>query len=49
VTATDTALQGVLPFEANGLEHPAPLPAELSYVEHDDVSAQAFRLGSVRK
>ena len=41
-------LQGVFPFEGKGLDRPAPLGAELSYVVPDGVTAQAvyFRGGN---
>lgn len=41
-------LQGVFPFEGKGLDRPAPLAAELSYVVPDGVTCQAvyFRGGN---
>ena len=41
-------LQGVFPFEGKGLDRPAPLGPELSYVVPDGVTAQAvyFRGGN---
>jgi hypothetical protein len=41
-------LQGAFPFEGKGLDQPAPLGPELSYVVPDGVSAQAvyFRGGN---
>jgi hypothetical protein len=48
VHSTPRFLQGVFPFEGKGLDHPAPLHTELSYVVPDGVSAQAvyFRGGN---
>ena len=46
--STPRFLQGVFPFEGKGLDRPAPLGAELSYVVPDGVTAQAvyFRGGN---
>jgi hypothetical protein len=48
VYSTPRFLQGVLPFEGKGLDRPAPLGAEMSYLVPDGVSAQAvyFRGGN---
>jgi hypothetical protein len=48
VHSTPRFLQGVFPFEGKGLDRPAPLGPELSYVVPDGVSAQAvyFRGGN---
>lgn len=46
--STPRFLQGVFPFEGKGLDRPAPLGPELSYVVPDGVAAQAvyFRGGN---
>ena len=46
--STPRFLQGVFPFEGKGLDRPAPLGPELSYVVPDGSSAQAvyFRGGN---
>jgi hypothetical protein len=48
VQSTPRFLQGVFPFEGKGLDRPAPLGPELSYVVPDGASAQAvyFRGGN---
>jgi hypothetical protein len=48
VHSTPRFLQGVFPFEGKGLDRPAPLGPELSYVVPDGVSTQAvyFRGGN---
>jgi hypothetical protein len=48
VHSTPRLLQGVFPFEGKGLDRPAPLGPELSYVVPDGVSTQAvyFRGGN---
>jgi hypothetical protein len=48
VHSTPRFLQGVFPFEGKGLDRPAPLGPELSYVVPDGSSAQAvyFRGGN---
>jgi hypothetical protein len=48
VHSTPRFLQGVFPFEGKGLDQPAPLGAELSYVVPDGAAAQAvyFRGGN---
>jgi assimilatory nitrate reductase catalytic subunit len=45
---TPRFLQGVYPFKGNGLEHPQPVAAALSYTVPDGVTAQAvyFRAGN---
>ncbi|MEU4236946.1 molybdopterin oxidoreductase [Actinoplanes sp. NPDC026619] len=46
--STPRFLQGVFPFEGKGLDRPAPLGPELSYLVPDGASAQAvyFRGGN---
>ncbi|GIF25762.1 hypothetical protein BJ973_003036 [Actinoplanes tereljensis] len=46
--STPRFLQGVFPFEGKGLDQPAPLGPELSYLVPDGASAQAvyFRGGN---
>ncbi|MFI5897056.1 molybdopterin oxidoreductase [Actinoplanes sp. NPDC051513] len=46
--STPRFLQGVFPFEGKGLDAPAPIAPELSYVVPDGMSAQAvyFRGGN---
>ena len=48
MNSTPRFLQGVYPFEGKGLDRPAPLAPELSYVVPDGVYAQAvyFRGGN---
>jgi hypothetical protein len=48
VSSTSKFLQGVFPFEGKGLDRPAPLGPELSYVVPDGFAAQAvyFRGGN---